>query len=157
MSWVDEEKLQAARKLLEGNRKPQKKNDPNPLACLLESPTGVRKEAASYYKLDQSPERIKELQDTAPALDKIPGLLSFKQIKPKNTTTTKHKVTHVHGSMRANDIIKAAEKIADEKKLKEEKKQALLAKREEMKGKFYKCKQKCVCSKKDGKCDAFDL
>ena len=35
--------------------------------------------------------------------------------------------------MRANDIIKAAEKIADEKKLKEEKKQSLLAKREEIK------------------------
>ena len=46
--------------------------------------------------------------------------------------------------MRANDIIKAAEKIADEKKLKEEKKQALLAKREEIKEKFYKCKQKYV-------------
>ena len=124
---MDEEKLQAAKKLLEGNRKPQKKDDPNSLACLLESPVGVRKEAASYYKLDQSPERIKELQDTTPALGKIPGLLSFKQIKPKNTTTIKHKVTH--GSMRANDIIKAAEKTA-EKKLKEKKKQALLAKRE---------------------------
>ena len=46
--------------------------------------------------------------------------------------------------MRASDIIKAAEKIADEKKLKEEKKQALLAKREEIKEKFYKCKQKYV-------------
>ena len=126
---MDEEKLQAAKKLLEGNRKPQKKDDPNSLACLLESPVGVRKDAASYYKLDQSPERIKELQDTTPALGKIPGLLSFKQIKPKNTTTIKHKVTHVHGSMRASDIIKAAEKIA-EKKLKEKKKQALLAKRE---------------------------
>ena len=47
--------------------------------------------------------------------------------------------------MRANDIIKAAEKIADEKKLKEEKKQALLAKREEIKENFYKCKQKFLC------------
>ena len=99
------------------------------LVCLLESPVGVRKETASYYKLDQLPEIIKELQDTTPALDKIPGLLSFKQIKPKNTTTTKNNVTHVHGSLRANDIIKAAEKIAD-KKLKKGKKQALLAKRE---------------------------
>ena len=120
---------------------------------------GVRKGKASYYKykLDQLLERIKELQDTTPALDEIPKLLSFKQIKPKNTTTTKHKLTHAHGSMRANDIMKAPKKIDDEKKLKEEKKQALLAKREEMKGKFYKCKQKCVCSKKDGKCDTFDL
>ena len=78
-------------------------------------------------------------------LNEIPELLSFKQIKPKNTTTTEHKVTHVHGSVRANDIIKAAEKKSDEKKLKEEKKQTLLAKREEIKEKFYKCKQKCVC------------
>ena len=59
--------------------------------------------------------------------------------------------------MRASDIIKAAEKIADEKKLKEDKKQALLAKSEEMKEKFNKCKQKCVCAKEDCKCDAFDL
>ena len=58
--------------------------------------------------------------------------------------------------MRATDITKAAEKIADEKKLKEEKKQALLAKREEIKEKFYKCKQKYVWAK-DGICDAFDL
>ena len=90
-------------------------------------------------------------------LNEIPELLSFKQIKPKNTTTTEHKVTHVHGSVRANDIIKAAEKKSDEKKLKEEKKQTLLAKREEIKEKFYKCKQKCVCVKKDGKCNAFDF
>ena len=89
-------------------------------------------------------------------LNEIPELLSFKQIKPKNTTTTEHKVTHVHGSVRANDIIKAAEKKSDEKKLKEEKKQTLLAKREEIKEKFYKCKQKCVCVK-DGKCNAFDF
>ena len=101
---MDEEKFQAAKNLLECNRKPEKKNDPNSLACLLESPVGVRKGKASYYKykLDQSLERIKELKDTTPALDEIPKLLSFKQIKPKNTTTTKHKVIHVHGSMRAN-------------------------------------------------------
>ena len=46
--------------------------------------------------------------------------------------------------MRANDIIKAAEKIADEKKLKEEKKQALLVKREEI-IKKKKFKQKFLC------------
>ena len=78
VNWMDKEKLQAAKKPLEGNRKSQKSNDPNSLACLLESPVGVRKGTASYYKLDQSLERIKELQDTTPALEKIPGLLSFK-------------------------------------------------------------------------------
>ena len=57
--------------------------------------------------------------------------------------------------MRANDIIKAAEKIADEKKLKEEKKQALLVKREEIIKK--KNLNKNFCAKKDGKCHAFDL
>ena len=91
---------------------------------IRESPVSVGKGTASYYKykLDQSLERIKELQDTTPALNEIPELLSFKQIKSKITTTTRHKVTHVHGSMRTNDIIKAAEKKSDEKKLKEEKK-----------------------------------
>ena len=66
VNWMDEEKFQAAKNLLEDNRTPQKKNDPNSSACLLESPVGVRKETASYYKykLDQSLERIKELQDT---------------------------------------------------------------------------------------------
>ena len=158
VNWMDEEKFQAAKNLLEDNRTPQKKNDPNSSACLLESLVGVRKETASYYKykLDQSLERIKELQDTTPALDEIPELLSFQQITCKNTTTTKHEATHIHGSMRANDIIKAVEKKADKEKLEEEKKQALLAKREGVKEKFYKFKQKCVSAEKDGKCDVFD-
>ena len=70
VNWMDEEKFQAAKK----------KNDPNSSACLLESPVGVRKGTASYYKykLDQLLERIKELQDTTPELDEIPELLSFK-------------------------------------------------------------------------------
>ena len=72
VNWMDEKKFQAAKNLLEGNRTPQKKNDPNSSACLLESPVGVRKGTASYYKykLDQSLERVKELQDLTPALDK---------------------------------------------------------------------------------------
>ena len=48
VNWMDEEKFQAARNLLECNRTPQKKNEPNSLACLLESPVGVRKGKASY-------------------------------------------------------------------------------------------------------------
>ena len=64
VNWMDEEKFQAANNLLEGNRTPQKKNDPNSSAFLLESPVGVRKGSSYYkYKLDQSLERMKELQD----------------------------------------------------------------------------------------------
>jgi len=59
--------------------------------------------------------------------------------------------------MRADDIIKAVEKNAQDKKFTEEKEQALSAKKEEVKEVFYKCKQKCVCTKVGGKCDALDL
>ena len=61
VNWMDEEKFQAANNLLEGNQTPQKKNDPNSSAFLLESPVGVRKGTASYYKykLDQSLEIMK--------------------------------------------------------------------------------------------------
>ena len=80
-NWMDEEKFQTAKNLLEGNQTPQMKNDLNSSACLLESSEGVREGTASYYKykLDQSLERIKELQDITLALEKIPELLSFKQ------------------------------------------------------------------------------
>ena len=64
---------------------------------------------------------------------------------------------HVHRSMRASNIIEAVEKIAVEKKKKEEKKQAHVLKKEEAKETFYQCKQKCACEKRDGKCSAIDL
>jgi len=73
---------------LRGNQTPKKK-DPNGNSTTLESPVGVRKGTALFYKmkLDQSMERIKDFENTIPTQDEIPDLLSYKKIKPKPTTT----------------------------------------------------------------------
>ena len=76
------------------------------------------------------------MNDILPALEDIPKLFSYKQIKTKVPSRAKHKVAHIHKSMRASNITEAAEGIAAEKQKKEEIKQVLELKKEEAKETF---------------------
>ena len=49
-------------------------------------------------------------------LDEIPGLLTVKTVKPKELEKTKNiRITNVHGSMEAKDILSKVEEIEKEK------------------------------------------
>ena len=62
--------------------------------------------------------------------------------KTKNT-----RVTSIHGSMEAQNIVKEVELIENGKKKKQDQKEKKKQEKDKEKEQFYKCKSKCVCAK----------
>ena len=152
VNWMEKNKFKAASNLIHSTPNTDKDKG----SFKISSPLDVRKGSSAYfkYKYEQSLKRIDELENSVPSLEDIPDLLCIQKIKPKESGSKKHKITQVHGSMRASDIIKAAEKVAAEKEAKEMRKKALMEKKQNDKELFYRCKAKCSC---EGKCAASEL
>ena len=89
-------------------------------------------------------------------IEEIPGLLCMKKVKPKESTKNV-RLTQVHGSMLAKDILTLAESIKEEKERKAGAKKEAYLKREEKLESFLKCKNECICFKPGGKCGAIKL
>ena len=142
VNWMDQGKFQAAEAILHPpHTTPQKLNT----SAVFDSPEGVRKGSAEYYriKLNQSLEHIAQMETTTPELEEVPGLMPYKRIVP---TKSKNKgLTKMHGTLKATD----ARKLAEEKQKAEEEalrmKEVKKLKKEEMKEVFHKCKLKCGC------------
>ena len=106
------------------------------------------------YKLKKAEEKITELQQTVPRLEDIPGLLQINNINPSSKTKNQ-RLTDVHGSLKAKDALKlASEKRAEEQK-KEEKREMSRQNKIDMKQRFQKCRERCVCEGET--CDADGL
>ena len=77
----------------------------------------------------------------------IPGLLSIKNVKPKELHKNKHQhVTHVHDSIEGQNALKPIESIENENKQMQNQKKKKTKQKDKEKELFQKCKAKCVCS-----------
>ena len=82
-------------------------------------------------------------------------LKSLKKIKPKELSKTSTRITQVHGSMEAQNIVERVKVIIDEKQKKTEAIEKKLNSKTIEKKQFYCCKTECVCDEE--KCLAFLL
>ena len=76
-----------------------------------------------YYKYmcEQYQEIIQNGNERGLKLDEIPRLLTVKTVKPKELEKTKNiRITNVHGSMEAKDILSKVEEIEKEKQKKDQ-------------------------------------
>jgi len=67
---------------------------------------------------DQSQNIIKEGYEKSLKLDKVPGLLSFNKVKPKDIAKKNTKVTNVYGSMEGQNILQRVSQIEEVKQRK---------------------------------------
>ena len=123
----------------------------------IDSPQNLRKGSAKYYKfkLEQAQEKIKQLENTPLDPSEIPSVFHYNKIKPKKTKN--QRITSVHGSMTAKNILKRVKennKKNEEKELKKKENKEKKLKEGEM---FIRCKDKCVCEKPNGKCVTIGL
>ena len=91
---------------------------------------------------------IEESYEKSLNLAEVPGLLSVNRVKPKEVNQTKTtRVTNVHGSMEAQDVLSKVASLEGEKQKKicdsEEKEKHKLQEKEL----FYRCKLQCSCVK----------
>ena len=91
-------------------------------------------------------EQIKNLSQTAPELEEVPGLMPYKRVIP---TKTKNKaLTRMHGTLKATDmrmLVEEKEKAEEEKGQRKKEKEV---KKELLKEVFQARKLKCVCKEK---------
>ena len=88
-------------------------------------------------------------------LEEVPGLLTINKVHKHKVSSTNTRCTQgVYGSMEGKDVINLVKEINDEKQRKLACKEKAMQDKLELKEKFYKCKENCVC---DGKCKALGL
>lgn len=113
--------------------------------------------SAEYWKFmcTEYQKILKDGYERGLQLEEIPGLLTVKRVKHKELNKTKNtRVTNVHGSMEAQDILSKVEAIEKEKKEKKTQKEERHQQRNNQKELFFKCKTKCMCK---GVCAAIGL
>ena len=112
-----------------------------------------RRGSASYWrdKFQQAIGIIDELHEKSITLTEIPGFMTVQKVKPK-LSKENVRVTQIHGSMKAKNVINVVKEIKEKKEQTAKQKQETIEKKEETKQRFLLCKLKCVC--KNQKCDA---
>ena len=96
---------------------------------------------------------IARLKTSTPSLEEI-GLQTIKKVTTKEKSANV-RVTQVHGSKEAKDVLALATKIKEDKELKEKTHKESIQKKQNQKEASNKCKGACVCNKKV--CDAIML
>ena len=117
-------------------------------------PANIRKGFPEYYKYiyEKSQETVRTLQERPISLEEIQTLFIFdKAVKVKESRYYIHtwlfisKRCHYHSEKaKRRSKSKGGEKVAR-------------AKKDLEKEKFYQCKNKCICGKTHGKCEATEL
>ena len=149
VEWMDQEMFARAEAILN----PTTPTKPDTVE--IPSPVGVRRNSAKYWKskFTEAMGQLTARQHLEYPLENVNGLLPFKTVKP--TSTQRKKITDVHGSLSATEVMKLVEAKEQEDIKKGEKKKERLEMKEALKMKFFACKEKCCCGA--GKCEAFDL
>ena len=156
INWMDQTKFEAAEAILnppDVMKTPSKISKELLNSTIIESPDGVRKGSAEYYrrKLEQSLEHIQYLSETTPNLEEVPGLMPFKRINPKSKNKF---VTKMHGSLKATELRVLVEEREQAEKEAQQRKEEKQLKKEEMIKAFNVCKLKCQCK---NECEAIHL
>ena len=113
------------------------------------SPKHLRKGSAMYWKAKFEMAQH-DCNEKSLRLEEIPGLLTVQKVKPKQSTKSSTRVTQVHGSMEAKDLINLVKSIKEQKEQKVKSKEIQMKKKEKDKEDFCRCKSKCVC--KEDRC-----
>ena len=121
----------------------------------IESPDH-RKSSALYWKakFEKAAILVHELNEKTLDLEKVPGLLTVKNVKPKMSKKS-NKVTNIHGSIMGKGILELSREIEDGKKRKQAAKEDRKKNKEEQKQAFLRCKDECMC--KTRTCHAINL
>lgn len=151
VNFMQQDKFETAASLIRGEE--DTPSTPDPLRII--SPD-KRKGSAEYFKrkFEQAQQIIHNLSERSIVLEDVPDLLTVKKVKP-NPEKASVRVTQVHGSMRAQDVIAKVQHIRKEKEKKAEANKQAAEKKECMKEAFIRCKEKCNCNQK--KCSATGL
>ena len=111
-----------------------------------DSPKHLPKGSAMYSKakFGMAQQLIHDCNEKSLRLEEIPGPLTVQKVKPKQLTKSSTRVTQVHGSMEAKDVINLVKSIKEQKEQKVKSKEIQMKKKEKDKEDFYRCKSKCV-------------
>ena len=154
VNWMQQDKFARAAALLSPEKSEEPKT-PDVTMSLQASPVGVRKRSAKWYefKLAQSLNVIKELQQTPVSPEDVPGIMPIGKIQPKKTKVKR--ITQVHGSLSACDLLEKVKEANKKEQEMNERKQEAAMKKERLKEVFLKCKVECQCG--TGSCEAKGL
>lgn len=154
VNWMDQKKFDRAEIILgsKSETAPHPSDKRNKIQ--VASPPDVRKGSKKYLQLKlQEAERM--LNERLLDVTEVPGLMSIPAVKPKVPSSKNVKITHMYGSMTANDALSAATQIKEARIEKEKKKVERMDQKKMRIEAFYRCKQKCQCDSTP--CDAFRL
>ena len=141
INWMNQEMFKRADYLINRPATPAKESS----AVVISSPIGVRKHSLEYYKqkYELTSRTLQELIDTPVSLKDVDGMLPMKKIQPKKSKAIR--VTQVHGSMRASDILTKVKERNAVEAAKLKKKNDAVKNREKMRLAFIICQGNCQC------------
>ena len=152
VEWMDQAKFKRAESILNPGTPPRTRP-----SLTIDSPVGLRKCSLQYYKYkyEQAKEKIEELQSTPFDPSAVPSVFRYDRIKPKKSKNIR--ITSVHGSMTAKDILSAVKENNKKNEENEKKKKDTKEMKQKESEMFILCKNQCKCEQPDGKCAAIGL
>ena len=143
VDWMQQDKFTAAEAIIQkecATPKQQKE------IWEVDSPDGVRKGSAEYFKrkCQMYQNKLKEHSETTISPDEIPGFLKIDKVKVPATKKAV-RLTQIHGSMEASKILELREQAELALKAKEVAKEKKKSTKEEQQESFIRCKISCVC------------
>ena len=155
----DQTKFERAEAILNppSSSTPVKAGSSSTSTSCIDSPPNVRKGSAAYYKFkfEKAQQKIQDLERTPLDPSLVPSVFTFEKIKPKKTKN--QRITSVHGSMTAKNVLSIVKENNRKNNEKEKKKKENKEKRLKESEVFLLCKDKCQCEKPNGKCEALGL
>ena len=144
ITWMNQEMFKRADYLLNGAVSPAKTSSTT--SAVVSSPVGVRKNTKEYFKIkfEATHRKLQEVVNTSISLEDVDDLLPSKKIQPKKSKAIR--LTQVHGSMRAHDMLTKVKERNAAENAKLQKKNDAATHREKMRLAFILCKEKCQCS-----------
>jgi len=159
IDWMDQAKFERAEAIINppSSSTPVKAGSSSTSTSCIDSPPNVRKGSAAYYKVkfEKAQEKIQNLESTPLDASTVPSVFTYDRIKPKKTTN--QRITAVHGSMTAKNILNVVRENNKKNEEKEQKKKENKGKKQRECEMFLLCKDKCKCEKPNGKCAALAL
>ena len=154
VDWMDQGKFERAEAILNPPSTPEKAGPSN---SNIDSPPNLRKGTKEYYKFkyEQAQEKIKQLESTPFDPSEVSSVFHYDRINPKKSKN--QRITSVHGSMTAKNILKVVKENNKKKEENEQKKKENKERKAKEGEMFLLCKDKCQCSRPDGKCAAIGL
>ena len=124
---------------------PESESSASPGPSSILSPD-KRRGSAAYWrdKFQQAIGIIDELHEKSIQLTEIPDFMTVQKVKPK-LSKENVRVTQIHGSMKAKNVISIVKEIKEKKEKAASEKQESVQKKEETKQRFLQCKVKCIC------------